>query len=325
MPRSARAQIRVTFNQKSAGSAAFGGGTAAVSLGRSANKYVTSDFGELPQVVADRLRKTVEKENRSYFFRIAATELAKQIAENIDKELLKVGQFMATHLIGKTSQRDYGGSTPINVPELDEAGFELEWRNLANITVRKKSANKQKFFLHTTALREEIKAKAGRGLIQLNKGFKTGGSFQGAVTYGPVRIRPYYYQSESGRRVYKIADIEVNLLAQANARDLRAIADQRVFDQSKRTMGDMPALARMMGLSPEAIKKLEGGVIDRNRIKRRNRSGFMIGSFQNQYTQTDMNFYRPMLEPAVAYFFQVKVPRAIERVIKRYRRGGTRT
>ena len=322
MPRSASVRIKASYQQRKTGST---GGVAAASLGRSVNKYHTSDFGELPQVVAESLRNTVQEHNQDYFFRVKALDLAKHISDNIDKELLKVGQFMTTHLMGRTSEKPYGESTEINVPQFDEVGIDLEWRNLANITVRKKTANKRKFFMHHGDLRSELRKDAGPGLVKLNHGFKTGKTFNGGVAYGSVRIRPDYYELDTGKRVYKIADIEVNLLAGVKSTSLAAVAEQRAFDQYKNTSGNLPEIARLMGLSPMTVKKLEGGVIDRHRIKRRNKSGFKIGSFwENDNQERAINFYRPMLEPTLAYFFQARVPRAVERALARYRRAGER-
>lgn len=317
MPRSAKAKIQVTMTKQ--GTRAIGG-TAAASIGRSVNQFVTSDMGEVAAHLARELAKTIERSNREQFFGGRAETLAKEISNGIDRELRKVGQFIATELIGQKSEQEYGGKTSLEIDEFDQVGIMLDWRNLANITRRKKKANKDRFFLETSALRSEIRTKAGPGLIKLNGGFK-GGRTAGTVHYGCVTIRPSYYESDTGKRVYKIADIEINLLAGASAGDAKAIMTQSVFNQDRGVVGNMPRLARLMGLSEEAIKKLEGGVIDRHRIRRRNKSGFKIGSVENGFTGERMNFYRPMLEPTLAYFFQSRVPEAVGKVLQRYSLG----
>ncbi|TPL42614.1 MULTISPECIES: hypothetical protein [unclassified Mesorhizobium] len=284
---------------------------------------MTSDMGKLPSIVAANLARTIERSNRTNFFATKAETLAKRISDGIDAELRKIGQFISSELIGIHSETEYGGKTSLEIDEFDEAGIMVDWRNLANITRRKKTANKDKFFLHTSALRSEIRAKAGPGLVNLNSGFKSRGG-SGVVSYGCVTIRPSYYTDDTGKRVYKIADISINLLAGAPASAARAVLTQQVFNQSHSAAGNMPVLARLMGLSESAIKKLEGGVIDRNRIKRRNRSGFKIGSVENTFTGDRMNFYRPMLEPSLAYFFQKRVPAAVEKALNRYSIGKIR-
>ncbi|RWN95446.1 MAG: hypothetical protein EOS05_11675 [Mesorhizobium sp.] len=318
MPRSAKAKITVTFRQHDTGQKPFAGGSASVSVGRSVNQFVTSDMGELPGVVAASLAKTIDRSNRTNFFSTKAETLARRISDSIDAELRKIGQFIGSELIGLTSEKDYGGSTEINA--FEGSDIEVEWRNLANITRRKKTANKDKFFLHTSALRSEIRQKAGTGTVALNKGFKQRGG-SGAVSYGCVTITPFFYTADTGKRVYKIADISINLLAGAPVNVAHAVLNQQVFNQSQNVSGNMPVLARLMGLSESAIKKLEGGVIDRHRIRRRNKSGFKIGSFENSFTGDSMSFYRPMLEPSLAYFFQRKVPAAVEKALNRYSIG----
>lgn len=326
MPRSAKAKITVTFRQHDRGQSPFAGGTAAASVGRSVNQFVTSDMGELPGAIAKALATTIDRSNRVNFFAGRAEALAKNISDSIDKELRKIGQFIGTELIGQKSEHENGGSTIIDAfkhtdsGDLASADIELEWRNLANITRRKKTANKDRFFLHTSALRSEIRSKAGPGIVNLNKGFRsTGGS--GTVSYGCVTIRPYFYTSDAGKRVYKIAEIEINLLAGAPTSVARAVLTQQIFNQDQQVSGDMPVLARLMGLSESAIKKLEGGVIDRNRIKRRNRSGFKIGVIQPEYRPERLSMYRPLLEPSLAYFFQKRVPLAVEKALNRYSIG----
>lgn len=309
MPRSAKVKITASFKQRGA----------AASLGRSVNQFSTSDFGELPGAVAAALKNTINVTNRSYFFKIEAGRLAQRIADQIDKELLKTGQFMARSLIGYKSGKAYGDSTEIHSPELEAVDIELEWRNLANITMRKKTRNKDRFFLHTSQFRSEIRTKVGPGLVKLNKGFKGGGR-QGAVRRGPVTIYPHYYNHEdTGKRIYQLAGIEVNLLAGVPSNLTHAIADQRVFNQSQNVAGDIERLAQLIGLSPSAIKKLEGGVIDRHRVNRRHKSGFKIGSFENTYNGDSLSMYRPMLEPTLAYFFQNRIPRAVKKALQHYR------
>lgn len=326
MPRSAKAKITVTFRQHDRGQSPFAGGTASASVGRSVNQFVTSDMGELPGLIASELAKTIDRSNRTNFFATKAETLAKNISDSIDRELRKIGQFIGTELIGQKSESENGGSTVIDALKHTDSGdfgsadIEVEWRNLANITRRKKKANKDRFFLHTSALRSEIRQKAGPGVVALNKGFRQAGG-QGAVSYGCVTIRPYYYTNDAGKRVYKIADIAINLLAGAPASMARAVLTQQVFNQDQHVSGDMPAMARLMGLSESAIKKLEGGVIDRNRINRRNRSGFKIGVIQPEYRPERLSLYRPLLEPSLAYFFQKRVPAAVEKALNRYSIG----
>lgn len=317
MPRSAKAKITATLTKHGS---AIPGGIAAASLGRSVNQFAASDMGQLPAAVASSLAKTIERSNRVNFFATKAETLAKHISDGIDAELRKIGQFISSELIGIKSETEYGGKTSLEIDEFDEAGIMVDWRNLANITRRKKTANKDKFFLHTTALRSEIRAKAGPGLVNLNKGFRQGGG-GGTVSYGCVTIRPYYYDDDTGKRVYKIADIAINLLAGAPVNIARAVLTQQAFNQDRSVPGDLPALARLMGLSESAIKKLEGGVLDRNRPNPRNRSGFKIGSVHNSFSGQNMNFYRPMLEPSLAYFFQKRVPAAVEKALNRYSIG----
>ncbi|TGT64088.1 MULTISPECIES: hypothetical protein [unclassified Mesorhizobium] len=321
MPRSAKAKITATFTKQGS---SIKGGTASASVGRSVNQFSTSDMGQLPGVVATNLARTIERSNRVNFFATKAETLAKRISDGIDAELRKIGQFISAELIGQRSETEYGGKTSLEIDEFDEAGIFVDWRNLANITRRKKTANKDKFFLHTTALRSEIRAKAGPGLVNLNTGFRARGG-GGVVSYGCVTIRPYYYDDDTGKRVYKIADISINLLAGAPANVVRAVLTQQTFNQDTTVAGNMPVLARLMGLSDSAIKKLEGGVLDRNRPNPRNRSGFKIGSVHNGFTGQSMNFYRPLLEPSLAYFFQKRVPLAVEKALNRYSIGKGRT
>ncbi|MER8983967.1 hypothetical protein [Mesorhizobium sp. M0843] len=320
MPRSAKAKIIVSFRQHNTGQSPYAGGTASASIGRSVNQFVTSDMGEVAAKIAESLAKTVEVSNRTNFFSTKAEKLAKSISDGIDAELRKIGQFIGAELMGIQSEKEYGGKTSLEIDEFDEVGISVDWRNLANITRRKKTANKDKFFLHTSALRTEIRQKAGPGAVALNKGFKQRGG-TGAVSYGCVTIVPYYYTADTGKRVYKIADISVNLLAGAPVTAAQAILTQKTFNQSVNTAGNMPVLARLMGLSQSAIKKLEGGVIDRHRVHRRNKSGFAIGSFENTFTGDSINFYRPMLEPSLAYFFQKRVPAAVQKALNRYSIG----
>ncbi|TPJ51673.1 MULTISPECIES: hypothetical protein [unclassified Mesorhizobium] len=320
MPRSAKAKITATITKHGSG---VPGGLASASIGRSVNQFSTSDMGQIPSFIANELARTIERSNRANFFSTKAETLAKRISDGIDQELRKIGQFIGTELIGQRSESEYGGKTTLEIDEFDEAGILLDWRNLANITRRKKTANKDKFFLHTSALRSEIRAKAGPGVVGLNKGFKAAGG-TGTVSYGCVTIRPYYYESDTGKRVYKIADISINLLAGAPVNVAHAVLNQKTFNQDISTSGNMPVLARLMGLSESAIKKLEGGVIDRHRILKRNKSGFKIGSVHNPSTSQSMNFYRPMLEPSLAYFFQKRVPAAVAKALNRYSIGKSR-
>lgn len=302
MPRSAKVTVTV-FNR------------ARVGVGRSVNQHRMNNTDELPRYVADQLERTIREVNSSRFFRIAAPDLAMSIAKQIEKELKKVGQFITTQLIGHTSGRDRDGVTSID--KFPDSDIELDWRNLAPVTSKVKRAHKHKFFRETDALGTEIRAKVGPGLNALNEGpiGRTAKGFQ----YGPVAIRPSYFELEDRTRVYKIAEIHINLLRNTKLGIVGSFTNQTIFNEHQGYARGMPELARMLGLSPETIGKLEGGVVDRNRSNPRTQSGYEMGM-----TPQGRQFYRPLLEPAFAYFFQTRVPRAVEKVLTRFgqRAGG---
>lgn len=296
MPKSHRATVTATF-QRSSGTQTqrLTGG---VSISRS-YRGVRQDTGTVAEMVANALVDTIAKNNSEHFFKIPAPRLAMRIANRIDAELLKVGQFISTQLIGHPSGPP-NGTTFI---DKFEGQIEAHWKNLALRTTRTKTANKNRFFLHTGALRNDIRANVGAHLVAMNSGISSRSS-AGVVTHGPVRIRPYYYDPHN-KRVYKIAEIEINLLAKSRANRIASIINEDIFDDMSTTRSDIEYLARKLGLNSDSVDKLRGpALVDYDRKVSRDKRG---------------PIQRPLLEPAIAYFLTVRVPRTVNRVIRQYR------
>ncbi|WP_353645765.1 hypothetical protein [Mesorhizobium sp. WSM2239] len=296
MAKSARAKVTVNFSLRKG--QPLDGLVGAASISRSYGG-VGQDVGYAAETIARELAKSIRAANERAFFRVEAAVLAAEVAKGVDRELRKVGQFIATHLIGHPAGVGHG-TTPI---DKFEGEIEAHWKNLSLSTVRRKSANKNRFFLHEGGLRQDIKANVGAHLVKMNQGM-VGRKPNGEVTHGPVRIRPYYHDP-GGSRIYKIAEIEVNLFSQSRANRIASILNEDIFDDMSTTKSDITYLARRMGLSSQSIQKLMGPALtDRGRSVSREKRG---------------PIYRPLLEPALAYFFTVRVPRAVDQTINKHR------
>lgn len=297
MPRSAKARVTVNFEQRKGHSLAALSGGASVSRSYGGQ---AQDAGTIVNMIANELVKTIRAGNERHFFQIEAKVLAKRLAEEVNAELMRVGQFIATQLIGTPSGPPGGGTTFI---DKFEGAVEAHWQNLSLRTIRTKQGNKDRFFLHSGSLKQDIRANVGRNLVALNPGIggRTGGK---EITHGPVRIVPYRHDPHN-QKVYKIAEIEVNLFSQSRANRIASILNEDIFDAYSTTRTDIQYLGRKMGLSQDSIDKLMGPALtDRDRTVSRGKRGIIS---------------RPLLEPALAYFFAVRVPRAVTRVINRYR------
>ncbi|MBN7759780.1 hypothetical protein JYP52_01410 [Nitratireductor aquibiodomus] len=270
-----------------------------VHIGRS-YAGIRSNQTTLAEALADELEKTIRQSSHGRFFKVRAVLLAQQISHGIDVELRKVGAFIGSQMIGRPSGRP-GGSTDFSLqdPHDDDGlnAIKVQWRNLSLSTIRKKSKNGNRFFLHNTDLKRDIRANVGSNLTRMvNAGVRRRAK-NGEVVYGPVRITPVY--NAGGSKYYRIGHIEVDLFKGSRLDKLRPVLDDTVFS-SEDSSADIRYLGRVLGLSADSITKLVGA-----------------------HGREQSVAYRPLLEPAIAYFLLNRVPGAVSRVLRRHAtRGG---
>ena len=259
--------------------------TMTAKLGRS-YAGITGQSGPVVDALIKELDESVREQSVNQFFRLPAHRLAREIATRIDRELLTVGRTIAQQLIGHpTGSANSPGAAPITVSTLP--GITIKWRRLTRRTIASKTHNKHRFFLHTGTLRQDILAKVGPSLVALNNRQTRGESKD--VIYGPVRIRPYHFDANN-KRLYKIAEVHIDLLAGARSDRITKLINRTSFQSENTEFDDIRYLGQRLGLSGDSITKLASPSVT----------------------------HRPLLEPALAYYFNVRIPATVRKVIAKY-------
>lgn len=262
-----------------------------VSIGR---KYggVSSDATNSGGMIIDHIRGRVLDRNQTTFIRENAPVLAERISRRIDTELMLVGRFIAANLIG---QRSVGFNTEIDVGDRAFDGeIYLGWRTLAKRTIFRKKRDfggaGNQFFKSSGALEAEIRQKVGPGLVRLNAG-KPKSSSGYTATDGSVTVTLRPLNKGETRERFHIADLKIQLLPGVRTSSITRAVTGVDAESVQQT------LERRLGLSSNSLKKLLGPL--------RKNSGLPIPGF-----------HRPVVQPALQYFLQFRIPRAIERAVQ---------
>lgn len=261
--------------------------TVTVRAGAQTRRY-SSTKTNYAQQVADSILEGAK--NRSKILVIQdAGRLSKQLTLAANKELLKVGQFMAYGLLGVGAMIGRVSAMPNAMTNVFSAGgYTLQWKG---ITRYKSNKNRDVHYINTGALRTAI---AGIGPSILNR--------TGAIS---VKVVPTTEKLVDGSSRVRVGELQIKIAPRVG--NILPGLDSSSGDWTK--FRDDMAFERGLSLGRSVMSKLRGprhGLTNSSdgSLKSRPNPPSSLGVFDP--------YHRPLIQPAVQYWLLYKIPEAID-------------